>query len=77
MPTLQLDSSHFSATMPSELIEPFGSPLPFAEPGWYGSMGHTSPYYDESHRRLREYCRAYTESLYDRAMEWEDNGEVP
>ncbi len=66
--------------MSSEAIkpsEPFGSPYPFAEPHWYGSLGHTSPYYDESHRRLRAYCREYVDSFISDAQEWEEKGEVP
>jgi alkylation response protein AidB-like acyl-CoA dehydrogenase len=56
---------------------PFGSPLPFAEPSWYGALGHTSPYYNDSHRRLRAFTREYVDSWIDRAGEWEEKGEVP
>ncbi|UZJ57523.1 hypothetical protein CBS101457_006843 [Exobasidium rhododendri] len=55
----------------------FGSPLPFAEPSWYGALGHTSPYYTDSHRRLRAFTREYVDSWIDQAGEWEEKGAVP
>ncbi|KDN37911.1 acyl-CoA dehydrogenase [Tilletiaria anomala UBC 951] len=57
--------------------EPFGSVLPFAEPAWYGSLGDTSPFYTDSHRRLRAYCRDYVDSFSHKAGEWEDKGTIP
>lgn len=57
--------------------EPFGSVLPFAEPSWYGALGRTSPYYGESHRRLRAFCREYVDSWIDQAGDWEAAGHVP
>jgi len=57
--------------------ETFGSVLPFAEPSWYGALGHTSPYYNDSHRRLRAFTREYVDSWIDSAGEWEDKGSVP
>lgn len=60
-----------------EAQEPFGSVLPFAEPSWSGSLGHTSPYYGESHRRVRDYARKYVDSWIDKAGAWEEKGEVP
>lgn len=60
-----------------EAQEPFGSVVPFAEPSWSGSLGHTNPYYRDSHRKLREFTRKYVDSFIDRAGEWEEKGEVP
>lgn len=57
--------------------ELFGSAAPFAEPSWYGMLGHTSPYYNDSHRRLRAFTREYVDSWIDQAGEWEERGEVP
>lgn len=61
----------------SEVSEAFGSTLPFAEPSWYGPLGHTSPYFNDSHRRLRDYCRKYVDGFLAQAQEWEEQGEVP
>lgn len=57
--------------------EPFGSVLPFSEPSWYGALGHTSPYYKDSHRRLRAFTREYVDSWIEDAPEWEEKGQVP
>lgn len=57
--------------------EPFGSVLPFAEPSWYGALGHTSPYYKDSHRRLRAFTREYVDSWIEEAPKWEEKGQVP
>nr|KMM65894.1 acyl-CoA dehydrogenase [Coccidioides posadasii RMSCC 3488] len=49
---------------------------PFAEPLWY--YRDSSPYYDESHRKLRQFVREYVENdLMPYAEEWERNGQVP
>ena len=50
------------------------SVLPFAEPAWYGSLGESSPYYGESHRRLRAYVREYVDSFAAHAGDWEEKG---
>jgi hypothetical protein len=53
-----------------------GNMNPFAEPAWY--QGISSPYYDDSHRRLRTFVRDFVEQwLAPNAMEWEEAGEVP
>lgn len=59
------------------MSEIFGSPVPFAEPSWYGALGHTSPYYNDSHRKLRAFTRKYVDSWIDYAGEWEERGQVP
>lgn len=61
----------------TETSIPFGSAVPFAEPSWYGALGHHSPYYKDSHRKLRQFCREYVDSWKDEASKWEDDGQVP
>lgn len=54
----------------------FGSTVPYAEPSWYNS--HSSPYYKDSHRKLRAYVREYVDTyLIPDAEEWEAAGKVP
>jgi hypothetical protein len=58
------------------MAETFGSPLPFADPVWY-SRG-ISPYYNESHRRLRADVRAYVdECIAPFCEQWEREGSIP
>jgi len=57
-------------------MEEFGSTVPFAEPAWYNTL--KSPYYKESHRRLRRFVRDYVDTyLAPHAEEWEGAGKVP
>lgn len=54
----------------------YGNLAPFAEPAWCNSLA--SPYYGESHKRLRDYARMYlTEHIVPHLEEWEENGHVP
>ncbi|KAL2850625.1 acyl-CoA dehydrogenase/oxidase [Aspergillus pseudoustus] len=54
----------------------FGSALPWAEPSWYS--GRPSPYYNDSHRRLREAVRRWTEENVSGNIEdWEAAGKIP
>lgn len=54
----------------------FGSTVPYAEPLWYSR--NSSPYYKDSHRRLRAYVREYVENdLKPVAEEIEKSGFVP
>lgn len=56
--------------------DPFGNRAPFAEPSWYNALA--SPYYNDSHRRVRDYARAYLEEhVVPHAHEWEEQGHVP
>ncbi|KAI1933192.1 hypothetical protein LOZ58_004487 [Ophidiomyces ophidiicola] len=49
---------------------------PFAEPLWH--YRDSSPYYDNSHKRLRQFVREYVENdLMPHAEEWERVGQVP
>ncbi|OGE54957.1 hypothetical protein PENARI_c005G07621 [Penicillium arizonense] len=58
------------------IIEPFGSYTPFAEPAWYNALA--SPYYNDSHRALRNYVRDYIEkNVEPYAEQWEEDGNVP
>ncbi|KAK1529633.1 acyl-CoA dehydrogenase domain-containing protein [Colletotrichum paranaense] len=58
------------------VVEPYGNPAPFAEPAWYNTLA--SPYYDESHRRVRDYVRKYIEEhIAPNIQEWEEKGHVP
>ncbi|KAH6886161.1 acyl-CoA dehydrogenase [Thelonectria olida] len=54
----------------------FGSNLPFAEAPW--ARGCPSPYYGDSHRRLRKAMRSWVEEhLMPHAEEWEASGTLP
>ena len=56
--------------------ERFGSWSPFAEPPWYNAIN--SPYYNNSHRRLRKFIREYVdEHIIPHCEEWERNGSIP
>ncbi|KAF2646830.1 acyl-CoA dehydrogenase NM domain-like protein [Massarina eburnea CBS 473.64] len=62
--------------MSSPNKEPFGNLSPWAEPPWYGSLA--SPYYNESHKRLRNALRAYYDyDVKPHMLEWEEEGDVP
>lgn len=48
---------------------------PWSEPSW---LTLASPYYNESHRRLRNEMRAYyDEKVKPYMLEWEEQGDVP
>ena len=59
---------------PPLTAETFGSTLPWAEPPWY--TGRPSPYYNDSHRHLRNEVRKWVEDNVDTEA-WEAAGEVP
>lgn len=49
---------------------------PWSEPAWHHSI--KSPYYNDSHRGLRDYLRAYyDEKILPYALDWEAAGEAP
>ncbi|KAJ4352658.1 hypothetical protein N0V95_004042 [Ascochyta clinopodiicola] len=59
----------------SRLSEAYGSSLPWAEPSWY--TGRPSPYYKESHRKLRDYVRAWcNENIAPFSEDWVQSGAV-
>lgn len=48
---------------------------PWSEPSW---LTLASPYYNESHRQLRDKLRAYyDENVIPYMLEWEEQGDVP
>ncbi|KAI9676965.1 MAG: hypothetical protein M1817_006804 [Caeruleum heppii] len=52
------------------------TPVPFSEPPWL--CGLPSPYYNASHRKWQQACRAFIdENLIKHAMEWEREETVP
>jgi alkylation response protein AidB-like acyl-CoA dehydrogenase len=56
--------------------ETFGNLGPWAEPAWYNSL--VSPYYNDSHKRLRNALRAYIdENIKPYMLDWEEQGEAP
>lgn len=56
--------------------ETFGNLGPWAEPSWYSSLA--SPYYNDSHKRLRNALRAYVdEHIKPYMLDWEEKGEAP
>ncbi|KAF2267255.1 acyl-CoA dehydrogenase NM domain-like protein [Lojkania enalia] len=62
--------------MPKEAKEPFGNPAPWSEPSWHNTL--SSPYYNTSHRRLRDALRSYIDAdIKPYMLEWEESGSVP
>ena len=58
------------------MAAPFGSSTPYAEPAWYSR--DNSPYYKDSHRKLRAYVRNFVDTeLIPIAAECEAQGVVP
>lgn len=54
----------------------FGKLAPWAEPAW--SHGIASPYYNDSHRKLRNALREYIdENVLPKSLDWEAKGEAP
>ncbi|KEI36446.1 uncharacterized protein L969DRAFT_97181 [Mixia osmundae IAM 14324] len=54
----------------------FGDMVPFGDPQWYQDWA--SPYYNDSHRRVRTYMRDFTErELMPNCHEWEEAKEIP
>ena len=64
------------SVMQPQKKETFGNLGPWAEPSWYSSLA--SPYYNDSHRRLRNALRQYIdENVKPYMLEWEEKGEAP
>ncbi|KAM0787764.1 hypothetical protein ACM66B_003821 [Microbotryomycetes sp. NB124-2] len=54
----------------------FGDLVPFGDPYWYQDWA--SPFYNDTHRRLRAAIRKYTdENLTPNAYEWDEAKEIP
>ena len=57
-------------------LDSFGDPAPWAEPAWYNTL--SSPYYNDSHKRLRQAIREYVDrEILPYEEEWEEEGQVP
>ncbi|TPX33022.1 hypothetical protein SmJEL517_g04008 [Synchytrium microbalum] len=70
----ELDNAHKEPPKPK--TELFGDLVPYGDPTWY--QGWKSPYYNDSHRRLREYMRNIIETeLKPFSDEWSEAGQVP
>ena len=55
--------------------ETFGNLGPWAEPAWYNALA--SPYYDHSHKKLRDALRTYIDTnIKPYMLEWEEAGEA-
>jgi alkylation response protein AidB-like acyl-CoA dehydrogenase len=56
--------------------ESFGELLPYGDPNWYANWDST--YYNDSHRRLRAYIRAFVdEHLTPYCHEWDEAKKLP
>ena len=66
-----------SATANTDDVEgPFGDLVPFGDPYWYADWG--SPYYNDSHRRVRKAMRDFTEKeIMPYCYEWDEAKQVP
>ncbi|KAJ4293399.1 hypothetical protein N0V90_008682 [Kalmusia sp. IMI 367209] len=61
--------------MQPQKTQTIGNFGPWSEPSWYTL---SSPYYNESHKRLRDALRTYIdEKIRPYMLEWEEQGEVP
>jgi alkylation response protein AidB-like acyl-CoA dehydrogenase len=64
------------SVMQPQKKEAFGNLAPWSEPSWYSSLA--SPYYNDSHKKLRNACRAYIDTnIKPYMLEWEEAGEAP
>ena len=69
-------STPLPSVMEPQKKETFGNLGPWAEPSWYSSLA--SPYYNDSHRQLRNALRQYIdEHIKPNMLEWEEKGEAP
>jgi len=56
--------------------EIFGDANPFGDPAWYQS--YNSPYYNDTHRVLREQIRKFTEEeVMPNVHDWDEAGQIP
>jgi alkylation response protein AidB-like acyl-CoA dehydrogenase len=63
-------------TAPKTPKDTFGNPAPWSEPAW--SQGVASPYYNDSHRQLRDTVRKYIDTkIIPEHLAWEADGEAP
>eukprot|EP00933_Yihiella_yeosuensis_P034293 TRINITY_DN27794_c0_g1_i1.p1 TRINITY_DN27794_c0_g1~~TRINITY_DN27794_c0_g1_i1.p1 ORF type:complete len:456 (+),score=74.32 TRINITY_DN27794_c0_g1_i1:94-1461(+) len=56
--------------------EVYGDGLPFGDPSWY--QAYNSPYYNETHKKLRKLFREYVdENIMGNCHEWDEAGKIP
>lgn len=73
-PTKEFSSSHGGERRSTS--ETFGDVAPWSEPAWYNALD--SPYYNDSHKRIRAYVRSYMDQyIMPDHLEWEAKGEAP
>lgn len=54
----------------------FGDGIPFGDPSWY--QGQNSPYYNDSHKRLRKFIRPILEEkVFPHIHDWDEAKEIP
>ena len=60
----------------------FGEGIPFGDPSWYqvinkdSKKAFNSPYYNESHRKLRRFMRSFVDKeLMPFCHEWDESGD--
>lgn len=64
------------AAAPTPLDEPFGDLVPFGDPSWYSDW--SSPYYNDSHRRLRAAVRAFVDKeITPNCFAWDEAKQIP
>jgi len=64
------------SVMQPQKKETFGNLAPWSEPSWYSALA--SPYYNESHKKLRNALRTYIDTnIKPYMLEWEEAGEAP
>ena len=52
----------------------FGEGIPFGDPSWYQAFN--SPFYGESHRKLRSFMRSFVDKeLMPYCHEWDESGD--
>ncbi len=57
-------------------LDSFGDGHPFGDPYWY--QAQYSPYYGESHKKLRKYVREQLEEhVFPHVHEWDEKKEIP
>lgn len=56
--------------------ELYGDGYAFGDPAWY--QANNSPFYNETHKHIRQVCRDFTEEhIMPFCMDWDEAGEIP